>query len=244
MMKEALSVSVVVPAYHEAPNIQPLTERLFAALEAAGLQGELIIVDDNSQDGSEEKVEELAKRFPVRIIVRTTERGLSSAVLAGFADAKNDIMICMDGDLQHPPEAVPTMATILSDDQADFVLGSRYVDQGAIVGDWSFMRRVNAFGARMLARPLTNLRDPMSGFFGIRRATYENAARLDPIGYKIGLEMLVKGRCRRSKEIPIEFAQRTAGESKLSLSEQLRYLRHLVRLFRFRLTDRPSNGRS
>ena len=237
MMKEALSVSVVVPAYHEAPNIQPLTERLFAALEAAGLQGELIIVDDNSQDGSEEKVEELAKRFPVRIIVRTTERGLSSAVLAGFADAKNDIMICMDGDLQHPPEAVPTMATILSDDQADFVLGSRYVDQGAIVGDWSFMRRVNAFGARMLARPLTNLRDPMSGFFGIRRATYENAARLDPIGYKIGLELLVKGRCRKPVEVPINFAARHAGESKLTFREQLRYLRHLLRLYRFRLFD-------
>ncbi|MCH7701634.1 MAG: polyprenol monophosphomannose synthase [Planctomycetes bacterium] len=244
MMKEALSVSVVVPTYREAPNIQPLTERLFAALEAAGLQGELIVVDDNSQDGSAEKVEELSKRYPVRIIVRTTQRGLSSAVLAGFADARNDIMICMDADLQHPPEAVPSMVAILSEDQADFVLGSRYVDQGAIVGDWSLMRRVNAFGARLLARPLTNLRDPMSGFFGIHRATFENAARLDPIGYKIGLEMLVKGRCRRSKEIPIEFAQRTAGESKLSLSEQLRYLRHLIRLYRFRLTDRRGNGRS
>ncbi|MCH7721212.1 MAG: glycosyltransferase [Planctomycetes bacterium] len=180
----------------------------------------------------------------MRIIVRKDQRGLASAVLHGFEHANHDIFLVMDADLQHPPEAVPTMAAILSDDQADFVLGSRYVDQGTIVGDWSLMRRVNAFGARILARPLTKLRDPMSGFFGIRRATFENAARLDPIGYKIGLEMLVKGRCRRSTEIPIEFAQRTAGESKLSLSEQLRYLRHLMRLYRFRLTDRGGNGRS
>jgi len=242
-MNEALGVSVVVPAYREAPNIPPLTERLFAAMHAAGVTGELIIVDDNSQDGSEEKVAELAGQYPVRIIVRTQERGLSSAVLAGFAAARHDILICMDADLQHPPEAVPQMASILAEQEADFVLGSRYVDQGTIVGDWSLTRRLNAFGARLLARPLTRLRDPMSGFFGVRRSTYENAAHLDPIGYKIGLEMLVKGRCARSTEIPIAFAQRTAGQSKLSLTEQLRYLRHLMRLYRFRLADRGGNGR-
>lgn len=238
------AVSVIVPAYREAPNLRPLTERVFAATGQAGLDAELIVVDDNSQDGSVETVEELAKRFLVRIVVRTQERGLSSAVLRGFEEAMGDVLVVMDADLQHPPEKIPELVECLTAGRADFALGSRYAGQGRIDRDWPLVRRLNSKVATLLARPLTRVRDPMSGFFALHRDTWRRAAGtgrtggLNPVGYKIALELLVKARCRRCVEVPITFADRAAGRSKLTLAEQLRYLRHLLRLYRFRLTGR------
>ena len=228
------SVSVVVPAYREADNLRVLTERVFAALEGAGLGGELIVVDDDSQDGSVEAVEELASRFDVRIIVRTQERGLASAVLRGFEDARGDVLVVMDADLQHPPEKIPELVESITSGRGDFAVGSRYAG-GEIQRDWPLFRRLNSWVATLLARPLTSVRDPMSGFFALHRETWRRAAKLDPIGYKIGLELIVKARCRRCVEVPIVFGDRAGGESKLNFAEQLRYLRHLLRLYRFRI---------
>jgi len=232
------SVSIVVPAYRECANLRPLVERAFAAVEQAGLSAELIVVDDNSADGSVEAVRELAERYPVRIVVRERERGLSSAVLRGFAEAGGDIFVVMDADLQHPPEKIPELAACIADGTADFALGSRYVGRAAIGRDWPIFRRLNSWGATLLARPLTSVRDPMSGFFALHRDTWRRAATLNPVGYKIALELIVKARCRRCVEVPIVFGERQAGQSKLSLREQLRYLRHLARLYRFRLIGR------
>jgi dolichol-phosphate mannosyltransferase len=196
----------------------------------------LIVVDDHSQDGTEDIVNSLSTDYPVRIIVRHDERGLSSAVLTGFAEAESDVFVVLDGDLQHPPEAIPDLLQQLERGDCDFVIGTRYAKGGGIEDDWPAMRRLASRVASFLAWPLTPLSDPMSGFFAIRRGTWEHAARLDPVGYKIAMELYVKGRCRQPAEVPIRFATRSAGASKLNLTQRLQYLRHLAKLYYFRFS--------
>ncbi len=234
MASPPTSASIIVPTYREAPNIEPLVTRIFAATTQAGITVELIIVDDDSQDDTEQIVARLAEQYPVRLVVRRGERGLSGAVLTGFREAKFDRFVVLDADLQHPPEMVPQLLARLGQGDCDFVLGTRYGRTGAIAADWPIRRRLGSALATLLARPLAHLSDPMSGFFALHRTTWERAAPLDPIGYKIGLELFVKGRCRRPAEVPITFALRTAGASKASFAEGRRYLRHLARLYRFR----------
>ena len=234
MPSSSSPVSIIVPTYREAPNIRPLAERAFAAMEAAGREAELIIVDDDSRDGTEAIVESLRVQYPVRLIVRKGERGLSGAVLAGFRQAKHDRFVVLDGDLQHPPELVPALADRLDEGDCDFVIGTRYGGSGAVDTDWPLLRRIGSRIASLLAAPLAPLSDPMSGFFALHRSTWEQAAPLDPIGYKIALELYVKGHCRRPAEVPIQFATRTAGSTKFGLGAQIHYLRHLFRLYRFR----------
>ncbi len=233
-MTQSPKVSIVVPAYREGENIAPLTERIFAATLAAGLEAELIIVDDDSQDGTEEAVEALRSRFPIRLIVRRGERGLSGAVLRGFSEAKSDRFVVLDADLQHPPETIPAMVAPLDGGSCDFVIGTRYAGSGGIASDWPLGRKLASKLATLAARPLAHVSDPMSGFFALRRETWQRAEKLDPVGYKIALELIVKCRCRRIEEVPIDFAARVAGESKASLKEGLRYGQHLWRLYWFR----------
>lgn len=234
-MSESLPpVSIVVPAYRESANLKPLTERIFAATRKAAIEAELIIVDDNSQDGTESVVDSLASDYPVRLVVRTDQRGLSSAVLAGFAEARYDRFIVMDADLQHPPEAVPEMLKALENGDCDFVSGTRYTPGGEIAEDWPLHRRLVSLCARLTARPLTPLSDPLSGFFAIHRRTWERAKHLDSIGYKIALEIYVKAGCRRPAEVSIRFNARHAGESKLTGAVIGGYLGHLLKLYRSR----------
>lgn len=228
------AVSVIVPAYREEPNIEPLVRGVFEATGKAGLDAEMIVVDDDSQDGTVETVERLGAEFHVRVSVRTGERGLATAVLRGFAEAANDIFVVMDADLQHPPERIGDLVRPIARGETDFVSGSRYVRGGRIDERWSAWRRINSWGATMLARPLVRLSDPMSGFFALHRDTWRRADPLNPVGYKIGLELVVKGRVRRIVEVPITFSRRHAGASKLSLRERGRYLRHLGQLYRYR----------
>lgn len=231
---ERKSASVIVPTYHEAANIPELVRRTFDAVRSANLEAELILVDDDSRDGIERIVEDLQRTCPVRLLVRRGERGLSGAVLAGFAAARHDVFVVMDADLQHPPEAIPGLVAALQRPPHDFAIATRYAMGGSVESDWPWIRRLISRTATLLARPVAPLSDPMSGFFALHRATWEHAAHLDPIGYKIALELYVKGRCRRPAEVPIRFAPRRAGESKLTVKEEWRYLRHLARLYRFR----------
>lgn len=229
-------VSIIVPTFREAKNIPILVEQVFAALARAGRVGEMVIVDDNSNDGSREAVAALAGRYDVRIVVRENERGLSSAVVRGFDEAKHDLMLCMDADLSHPPESVPEVILPIERGEADFCIGSRYVAGGKTKEDWGLLRKINSVGATMLARPLTRAKDPMAGFFCISREVYERASKagLNPIGYKIGLEIMIKGGCARVAEVPIVFADRIHGESKLTVRQQLLYLKHLWTLYCYR----------
>lgn len=237
----AITQTVVVPAYKEKLNIKPLTQRLFAALGNEGTETtELIFVDDNSQDGSVEEVDELAKQgYNVRIIVRTTERGLSSAVLRGFNEAKGQYVICMDADLQHPPESVPLLFDSLKDDHA-FVIGTRYAPGVGIDKDWPLYRRVISSTARWMARPLTIASDPMSGFFGLQKKYLDEAndkkVDINQQGFKIALELLAKlplpeDNKKKLDEIPFSFGVRTEGESKLSGKVIIQYIEQLKELY-------------
>ena len=240
----APEVSVVIPTYREAENIPQVVPHVVDALRGTGRTFEIIIVDDNSRDGTDRAVQQLAEGgLPVRLVKRTGERGLSSAVIRGFQEAAGEVLVCMDADLSHPLEAIPRLLEALADG-SDFVIGSRYVPGGSTDGSWSLFRRLNSKVATLLARPFTRARDPMSGFFALPRKVYERAAPLDPVGYKIGLELIVKCGCRRVREVPIHFSERVRGESKLDLRERLRYLLHLKRLagFKCRMLFR-SHGR-
>lgn len=231
----SIDVSVVVPTYREAENLPLLVPRVMAALAEAGLEGEIVVVDDDSRDGTEEACARLAEEHPVRLIVRKDERGLSSAVILGMREAGGEILVVMDADLSHPPEKVPELVDAIRSRHAAFSLGSRYVPGGGTEEGWGFLRWLNSKVATWLALPLVSCRDPMAGFFAIRRSTFEAARDLDPIGYKIGLELMVKCGVREVDEVPIAFAKRVHGTSKLSLREQVDYLRHLGRLYLFRL---------
>lgn len=226
------SVSVVVPTYREAENLPSLIERIAAVRSQHGLELELLIMDDDSRDGSAELCASRPEPW-VTLVTRTSERGLSAAVLDGLRRARGDVLVCMDADLSHPPEALPALLAKL-DEGADFVIGSRYVDGGSTSDDWGFLRWINSRVATLLARPLTAARDPMAGFFALRRATFSAGRELNPVGYKIGLELIVKCACERVVEVPIHFEDRVHGESKLTLRQQLLYLKHLRRLYTFK----------
>ena len=226
-------ISIIVPTINEAENLPELARRLDAAL--TGRSYEMLIMDDASTDRTPAVCTELAKQYPLRLVVRRQLRnGLSGAVLEGLAEATGDIFVVMDADLQHPPEKVPELLEALEQNRGDFALGSRHVPGGAVQGGWGMARKINSVVATLLATPFAGtVRDPMSGFFALRRETYQHAQRLTPLGYKIGLELICKCRVKLVHEVPILFALRQHGRSKLSLKEQFRYLEHLSRLYDF-----------
>lgn len=230
-----LQLSIIVPTYCEAENLTNLIPRISQTLNDSGISAEIIIVDDHSQDGTVELCQTLSESFPVRLITRQDERGLSTAVVAGMDAASAEILLVMDADLSHPPEKIPELYSALKNQQADFVIGSRYVSGGSTDETWGWFRKFNSRIATWLARPFTKVKDPMAGFFALSRQDFLRAREiLNPVGYKIGLELLVKCRCRNVIEIPIDFADRTLGTSKLSLREQFHYLNHLKRLSDFK----------
>ncbi len=221
--------SIVIPTYKEHDNITPLVERLGQAL--AGRDYEIVLMDDNSGDGTEELVAGLAQKYPVRIVVRKGQKGLATAVMDGFGHAKNDIILVMDADLQHPPEVVPAVIKAM-DEGADIAVASRYVPGGGNVG-WSKLRQVISNGAIFLAHLLLprsrKVKDPMSGFFAFRRELLKGIT-LKPIGYKILLEMVVIARPQKVVEVPFMFRIREKGKSKLNVGQEIEYLKHLLSL--------------
>jgi dolichol-phosphate mannosyltransferase len=228
-------ISIVVPTYREVENIRLLVTRISRVLSTLRNAYEIIVVDDNSRDGIVEEVARLSEEdYPVRIIVRVGERGLSSAVIRGFRESRGNILICMDADLSHPPEAIPRMLECFMDTDVDFAIGSRYVPGASTEENWGVFRWLNSKTATLLAMPFAGIKDPMSGYFAIPRVVFDRAERLDPIGYKIALELIVKCSCKNIAEIPIHFANRKYGQSKLSLREQFNYLKHLKRLADFK----------
>jgi dolichol-phosphate mannosyltransferase len=229
-----LDVSVIVPTYREAESLPHLIDRL-SPLTSRFRSFELVIMDDDSNDGTAALVEKLALPW-VRLVIRTQDRSLSKAVVEGLRVARYDTIVVMDADLSHPPEMLPRM---VEESMAhEFVIGSRYVAGGNVGEGSSFFRWINSKVATLMARPFTHVRDPMSGFFAVRRAVLVRAATLDPIGYKIGLELIVKCDVHDVVEVPIHFSERKFGESKLSLREHLAYVRHVARLAAFKLRKR------
>lgn len=227
------AVSIIVPTYKEAEALPILVERLAALREQWLPSLELIVVDDDSQDGTIEWFESQPHGW-ARLIVRKEDRGLSQSVLEGMNKAAGDVFVVMDADLSHPPEVVPQMLAAIADG-SDFVLGSRYMPGGTTDHSWGFFRYINSKVATLMAMPLTRITDPMSGFFALPHTAFKRAHAPQPLGYKIGLELLVRCRCADIREIPIHFTNRIHGESKLTVHQQLLYVQHIARLYRFKL---------
>ena len=227
------AVSIVVPTFREAANIPHLVERIHAALSDSGTSWELLLVDDNSEDCSEAVVAELADRLPVRMVTRRQlPRDLSLSVIEGIRLCRFDRLVVMDADLSHPPERIVDLLTALDAD-CDMVIGSRYAPGGVIDRTWSRWRVLNSRVAISLALPLVSCSDPMAGFFATDRRLLPDLRTLQPIGYKIALELMVRGKLR-VKELPIDFRDRSLGSSKMNWRQQLNFLCHLCRLYRFK----------
>uniref|UniRef100_A0A7S1LIQ9 Dolichol-phosphate mannosyltransferase subunit 1 n=1 Tax=Alexandrium catenella TaxID=2925 RepID=A0A7S1LIQ9_ALECA len=230
-------LSVIVPTYNETENIRPLCERLFKTVKAKGLETELLIVDDESAGSAE--TEKIAKQlasegYQVRIHCRKRSegRGLSSAVLLGFKLAIHPIVLCMDADLQHEPESVPDVARPVLEGLAEFSVGSRHVAGGGVGFEWSVLRQLVSRGATMLAWPVAACSDPMSGFFCVSKEVLQRGeGRLNLIGFKVGLEVMVRCRCKPIQDVAITFQERAAGESKLSAKQYKLYLEQLAGLY-------------
>lgn len=230
-------ISIIVPTFREADNLAQLIGGIDKAMSAEKLCYEVIVVDDNSPDHTGSVIAELASAgLPVTLIQRPRRMGLSSAVLCGFARAAGGALVCMDADHSHRPELLPELLKPLMDRRADITIGSRYIPGGSMDNNHPFINRLNSRVATMLARPFTPVRDPMSGFFALRRQVLPRRQCLKPLGYKILLELLVKcPRQTRVVEIPIRFTNRAAGRSKLTWRQRLQYMMHLARLTGYKL---------
>ena len=230
-------LGLVVPTLNEAGNIPVLLGRIRKSLSSTAIAYEIIVVDDDSHDGTADVANEIAKQDPrVRVFVRKGERGLAGAVIHGWAQTGADLLSVIDADLQHPPEVLPSLlAPVL--DGADLAIASRYA-HGNRVGEWNKFRLVVSRAGILATAPLQrkNLRvkDPLSGFFVVRRKSIDGIC-LQPEGFKILLEILVKGRIRKAVEVPFQFGNRHAGESKASFKVALQYFTLLGKLSRYAL---------
>jgi glycosyltransferase involved in cell wall biosynthesis len=230
----APTLALVVPTYNERDRLPELVRAIFAAYDGAGIYGELVIVDDNSPDGTGKVADELALKFPIRVVHRAGKLGLGTAVVEGFDAAEAEIVGVIDADLSHPPELVPRMLAIMQEAQADVVIGSRYIPGGG-TSNWDTSRVLMSKFACLMARGLTPVRDATSGFFLMRRDRARGVT-ISAGGFKICLELLIRSEPRLVIEVPYVFKGRTVGESKMNLKEAMGYLRQLRDLYAYRRT--------
>jgi len=230
-------LGLVVPTLNEAGNIPVLLDRIRESLSSTGIGYEILVVDDDSQDGTANVVKEYAKQDArVRLFVRKGARGLAGAVIHGWKQSDADLLGVIDADLQHPPEVLPSLvAPVL--DGADIAIASRYASANG-VGEWNkfrlFVSRAGTLATAPLQRKNLRVKDPLSGFFIVRRECIDGL-ELQPEGFKILLEILVKGRIRKAIEVPFEFGNRHAGKSKADFKVALQYFTLLGKLSRYAL---------
>lgn len=226
-----MQLSIIVPTFNERDNVRVVVDRIKQALKNTTDNYEIWFVDD-SRDDTPIILEDLASRHPqVHYLHRDNGRGLATAVVEGFQHASGDNLIVMDADLQHPPEILPHILRCLQSG-TDIVIPSRFV-KGGSDGGLNQFRKLVSFAARSIGRlaisRIRKISDCTGGYFGLHKSVVEGI-ELDPIGWKILLEVLVKGNYQTVHEIPYVFHARDAGESKMSLTEQWNYMRHLAKL--------------
>lgn len=228
-----LKLALVVPTLNEEANIGQLVDRVRAALDGASVPFEILVVDDDSRDATGAVVSALAEQDPrVRLIVRKGERGLSGAILDGWRNTDAGILGVIDADLQHPPELLPALYRAVAGGR-DLAIGSRYTPGGGI-GDWNVVRHLLSSAAIWATWPLqkhgARAKDPMSGFFLVRRRCVQDIA-FQRSGFKLLLEVLIRGRITSVEEIPFAFGLRSGGESKANFKVGWDYARLLMRLY-------------
>jgi dolichol-phosphate mannosyltransferase len=234
---DKVSLSIILPTYNESPNIARMMDSIAEVLQQ-DIATEIIIVDDNSPDGTGNIAGQYSKKFgssklQVQVIQRRAKLGLGSAILAGVQSASGEIIIVMDGDFSHPPQTIPRMIQEIQHSKYDIVVASRYVEGGSISG-WPFKRKLMSKGATKIAQYGLGIevKDPMSGFFAFRRQIIEGV-QFDATGYKMLLEILVKAKGARVKEVPYTFTNRSAGTSKLDSSVIFDYVKAVWKLYRY-----------
>ena len=222
----------MIPTLDETGNIDIVLSELTAALSETQYEYEIVVVDDGSTDGTVEQVREWTKRDPrIRLISRAGERGLAGAVLYGWSQSRANLLGVIDGDLQHPPELLPEL--LKATEQADIAIASRYARNHGTKG-WNPLRAAVSRLSTLVAAPLISKKnlgvtDPMSGFFVIHRRCIEGLT-FQTTGFKLLLEILVRGRIRTAQEIPYHFGLRRAGRSKANATVAFHYLHLLGRL--------------
>jgi dolichol-phosphate mannosyltransferase len=226
--------ALVVPTLNESGNINKLLSELTDALSGTQYEYEIVVVDDGSTDGTVEQVRHWAKRDSrIRILSRVGERGLAGAVLYGWSQSQANLLGVIDADLQHPPELVPEL--LKAAERADIAIASRYARHNGTKG-WNLLRAAVSRLSTLAAAPLIskkNLRvtDPMSGFFVIHRRCIQGLT-FQTTGFKLLLEILVRGRIRTARDVAYNFGLRQAGKSKASATVAFHYLHLLGRLSR------------
>lgn len=223
-MFRSMQASLIIPTYNEAKNLPLLLAEIEQTIDRSWLDLEYIIVDDNSPDGTGAVAEELAKQYPVRVLHRAGKQGLGSAVRAGFAASTRPILGVMDADLSHDPQILGPMIKLLS--EYDIVLGSRF-ESGSEVEQWQWWRRLLSQTGVTITCWLTGVRDPLSGYFVFRREVIEGV-KLETVGYKILLEILIKGHYQKAKEVPFRFRIRRFSTSKLDASEYWLFIKQII----------------
>jgi dolichol-phosphate mannosyltransferase len=230
----ALTLSLIIPTYNEKQNIAFLVKILSDLLDRALPNDyELIVVDDDSPDRTWEVAQSLMSDFPhLKVMRRQEEKGLSSAVVRGWQVARGDILGVIDADLQHPPEILLKLWEKMQQG-ADLAIASRHVEGGG-VSEWSITRRFLSRGAQLiglviLPNVVGRVSDPMSGYFMVRRSAIAGP-RLNPLGYKILLEVIGRGNIETIAEVGYIFQERLEGESKVTWKQYIEYLLHLLKL--------------
>ena len=231
------ALSIVVPTYNERERLADLVHAVFRSYAGAGVDGELVIVDDNSPDGTGAIADDLAQHYRILVLHRAGKLGLGTAVVEGFERASAPVVGVIDADLSHPPEMLPRMLAVMTRESADLVIGSRYIPGGG-TRNWPLSRRLMSRLACLAARPLTRVVDATSGLFLIRR-DLARTVRISAGGFKICLELLVRARPASVVEVPYVFSDRAAGESKMNTREAIGYFRQLRDLWRFQRRQPP-----
>jgi dolichol-phosphate mannosyltransferase len=227
-------LGLVVPTLNEAGNLEVLLSRIRGALDPSGVQYEILIVDDGSTDGTRTLAAAMAKSDPrIKLLVRDNQKGLAGAVIHGWRMTDAEILGVIDADLQHPPELLSALYEAVADG-ADIAIGSRYVHSKRVKG-WNPVRQAISTVSTWVTLPFQKqhlrIKDPMSGFFMLQRRCIEGL-ELQPQGFKLLLEILVRGKIRTAVEVPFQFGQRYAGESKADLKVALHYFSLLGKLSR------------
>lgn len=222
------TLSIIIPTYNEAENIDPLLRRIFAVDELSRLDPEIVFSDGASTDATCHKVEKwMARSNRIRLLRSEANEGLSAAVIAGARAAEGDIVVVIDADLSHPVEVIPQLVAPIAEGLADMCIGSRYV-QGGATPEWPMSRKISSILATLPARLFTDVKDPLAGFIAVRRERLADMTR-KVCGFKIGLELLATSReGLRVKEIPIIFRDRCFGTSKMSPQVVYDYFRQLL----------------
>jgi len=226
--------ALVVPTLNEAGNIRRLLTQVQNALDPTGVSYEIVVVDDDSTDETPNIVRAYAQDHPgVRLISRRGEKGLAGAVIRGWQSSNADWMGVIDADLQHPPGVLPDLLQAMSEG-SDIAIASRYAAKDGVRG-WNPIRvaisRISTWATLPFQPKGMRVKDPMSGFFIVRRDVIEGIA-FETKGFKLLLEILVRGRIRCAREIPFHFGQRHAGKSKASTTVAIHYLQLLGKLSR------------